>query len=134
MRFGGVRASLDLGEGVQNIKEKSFYECTSLGELTIPASTVQLWFQTFSGCRKIQTLTFMGDTRLGVQSMSGLNPYLSKIYCYSPSMSQNIASNYVFDGVATSGVLYVPKGCASNYSSWMNTLGEKNWTIQEMTE
>jgi hypothetical protein len=35
-------------------------------------------------------------------------------------------------------ILYVPKGCASNYSSWMRTssyyLGYYNWTIQEMTE
>lgn len=52
-----------IGNGVENIYDWTFIDCTALPEINIPDNTETIGYQAFSGCTALTTVTIGSGTR-----------------------------------------------------------------------
>ena len=129
--------SVVLSDSVTSIGERAFSGCSKLtGELVIPDGVTSIGNYAFSGCKGLTEITLPDSvTTIGSYAFMGC-PGVASITCLAPT-APNIQS-YTFSDVKSAGMLYVPAGSTSSYSTWMKTdsgyLGSYayNWFIQEI--
>ena len=100
---------VNLGNGLQTIEESAFRNCTALMQITLPKSVLMLGNYIFQDC----------------SSLSIINSHA----IVAPKIDY-----YTFKSINEGGVLNVPAGSETSYSTWMGKafdyLGKYNWTLQ----
>ena len=114
--------SVTIPSSVTYIYEGAFCDCKSLLSVSIPSPVPTIEYRTFKGCRSLTSVTIPSSvTKVWSGAFSGCTS-LTSITCYAttaPSLNTNY--NDIFDGLPTSGTLYVPSG-ATGYDTWLNAL------------
>ncbi len=109
--------SMTMGNSLISIGKTAFYRCSGLTKLTIPNSVTTIGEYAFFYCTGLTSMT-IGNSVASIGEYAffkcvGLKSIYSKIKDINISYG-----NYIFDGVLTSTcVLYVLKGCLSDYQS-----------------
>lgn len=125
--------SLVLGNSVQSISDDAFMSCRILPYLNIPNSVRTIGEAAFNQCYALTEVVIgTGVTFIDTRAFSYCS-VLEKIT--SKATVAPTVTGDTFEGVKSSGKLYVPRGYKSAYNNWMRTdydyLGKKNWTCVE---
>ena len=114
--------SVTIGNGVTEIGDFTFCNCSALTSVTIGNGVTEIGGYAFYGCSALTSVT-IPDSVNGI----GGNAFqycsaLTSVYCYAqypPSLS---IYNTIFAGINSEATLYVPARCGSEYksSSWGN--------------
>lgn len=119
--------SVTIPSGITVIDESAFRYCRILPSVTIPSGVILIDESAFRDCYGLTSVTIPSSVTTIRNSAFRDCSSLTSITCYAytaPSLS-----DYVFDGIASGGTLYVPTGSDySSYSSWLSAISS-GWTI-----
>ena len=106
--------SLTLPAGITSIDKYAFSGCSGLTSLNLPAGITSIDKYAFSGCSGLTSLTLpAGITSIGEFAFSYCSG-LTSIYVYAEKVPR--IGRYAFEGCASRKcTLYVPKGTYDNY-------------------
>ena len=113
--------SITIPEGVTSIMEYAFNSCYALQSVTIPESVNNIGNYVFSSCNALQSITIPeGVTSIGTYAFS----YNYSIVAYHFKRNTPPTLNtYVFEGISTDTVFYVPAASLNAYktsTNWRN--------------
>ena len=106
---------ITIGDGVTSIGDYAFDDCYALISVTIPNSVTSIGDYAFDGCQGLTSVT-IGDglTSIGIRAF-GFCLALTECYCYATTPPYN--TQWAFDGIKDGATLYVPARCGLKYGS-----------------
>lgn len=110
------------GEGIENLGNETFMRYRNVEKLMLPNSLRSLGFWTFYGCTNLTEVTIPAN----VVHFSSAFEYccnLKKVTCLAahPPITEGYHREYMFEDIAREAVLYVPEGSVEEYrqnDSW----------------
>ena len=101
-----VQGTLNLPDGLKDVKKYAFYSCRDLTSVTIPESIVSIGNSAFQDCSNLTSVVIgKGVASIGEKAFSNCRA-MECIYCYAP-VPPTLWGN-PFEGVPQSVKLYVP--------------------------
>ena len=112
-------------EGVTDIEERTFRDCTSLKSIVIPRSVTYIWDEVFSGCTSLKSIVIPRSvTYIGDGIFSGCTSL--KSVDIPESVTQ--IGEYAFSGCTSLKSVDIPSGTKIRFNALYNT------SIVQMTE
>ena len=101
-----MQGTLNLPDGLKDVKKYAFYSCRDLTSVTIPESIVSIGNSAFQDCSNLTSVVIgKGVASIGEKAFSNCRA-MECIYCYAP-VPPTLWGN-PFEGVPQSVRLYVP--------------------------
>ena len=119
--------SIVIPEGVTDINERTFSDCTSLKSIVIPSSVTYIWDEVFSGCTSLKSIVIPSSvTYIGDGIFSGCTSL--KSVDIPESVTQ--IGEYAFSGCTSLKSVDIPSGTKIRFNALYNT----SISIVQMTE
>lgn len=139
-------SAITIPNSVEEIESNTFSSLPAITTLEIPDNITKLYGTTFNGLVNLTKVT-IGS---GITSVGEYVNYSSDVFYQCRNLSELTIKAPVpptvvsrggvsefANGVANSGILYVPAGSVSAYQDWVASIGSTkltNWTITAITE
>ncbi len=107
--------SIEIPNSVTSIGNYAFYNCSSLTSIDIPNSVTSIGYRAFEDCSWLTSVT-IGNNVTNIDDYAFRNcTRLKSIYAY-PLVPPYIYSS-TFNSISSSAIVYVPFGCSSVYKA-----------------
>ena len=89
---GGL-TTISISQGVTNIGNRAFINCTGLTSISIPQSLISIDYAAFYNCTGLSSIRF-NSTTTSIYDLAGTIPAATKIIGYASSTAETYAANY----------------------------------------
>lgn len=114
---------VELPNSITEIPHAMFQNCYKLTDVVIPNSVTKISRYAFWACKSLTTITLPENITEIYDGAFWACTGISSVYSYSTLSPILHNGEPVFTGISSTAVLYVPKDCSNEYSTWAPYFG-----------